>query len=97
MTKAGNTGGNLFFQVLCDTGFGTCPKGAHYPKPHGKVVLKPLPRAIPTMPDPCQGVPANPWCPRKPHGHAGHHGPSVTVAAPVLPVVRTARRPQPAS
>jgi len=63
-TKAGNTGGNLFTQVLCDTGLSSCPKGAHYPKPNGKVVLKPLPIGLPTMPNPCQGVPANPWCPK---------------------------------
>jgi hypothetical protein len=62
-TKAGNTGGSLFAQVLCDTGLAACPKGAHYPKPSGKVVLKPLPVGLPTMPNPCQGVPANPWCP----------------------------------
>lgn len=87
-TKAGNSGGSLFLQVLCDTGLGTCPKGTHYPKPTGKVVLKPLPRALPTMPDPCRGVPANPWCPRKPQGHPRHHGPSVTVAAISYPAVR---------
>jgi Right handed beta helix region len=95
-TKAGNTGGQLFFQVLCDTGLGTCPKGAHYPKPNGKVVLKRLPRGLPTMPDPCQGVPANPWCPRGTPGQARHHRPSATAGAPAPPAARTARKPQPA-
>jgi hypothetical protein len=71
-TTAGNTGGSLFPQVLCDTGLAACPKGARYPRPNGKVVLKALPRGLPTMPDPCQGVPANPWCPGgRPAGHQG--------------------------
>ncbi len=64
ITKAGNTGGALFAQVLCDTGLEACPAGAHYPKVTGKVVLKPLPRNLPTMRNPCANVPANPWCPR---------------------------------
>ncbi len=63
ITKAANTGGPLLAQVLCDTGFGTCPKDAHYPKVTGKVVLKPLPKNLPTMPNPCANVPVNPWCP----------------------------------
>jgi hypothetical protein len=60
-TKAGNTGGPLLGQVLCDTGFGTCPAGAHYPA-HTTVQLERYPAGLPTMPDPCRGVPANPWC-----------------------------------
>ncbi len=60
-TKAGNTGGPLLEQVLCDTGFGTCPAGAHYPPTTG-VQLERFPQGLPTMPDPCRGVPANPWC-----------------------------------
>jgi hypothetical protein len=63
-TTAANSGGALLGQVLCDTGLGPCPPGAHYPKPGRKVVLKRLPAGLPTMPDPCAGVPANPWCPR---------------------------------
>ena len=27
------------------------------------VVMHPLPKGIPTMPNPCAGVPANAWCP----------------------------------
>jgi len=57
-----NTGGSLLAQVLCDTGFGTCPAGASYPKPTG-VVMHPLPTTLPSMPNPCAGVPANAWCP----------------------------------
>lgn len=52
---------DLLAQVLCDTNFGTCPPGATYPKKTG-VVMHPLPVNLPTMPNPCKGVPANPWC-----------------------------------
>jgi hypothetical protein len=61
IVKAANTGGALLSQVLCDTRVGTCPAGAHYP-PHTTVVLHPLPTNLPTMPNPCDGVPDNPWC-----------------------------------
>jgi len=62
LTTAANTGGALFNQVLCDTGFGTCPAGASYPQGTG-VEMQPMPTSgIPTMNDPCQGVPANAWC-----------------------------------
>ncbi len=60
-TTAGNTGGPLLAQVLCDTGFGTCPPGAVYP-PRTGVIMHPLPKDIPSMPDPCTGVPGNAWC-----------------------------------
>jgi hypothetical protein len=60
-TTAGNTGGPLLAQVLCDTGFGTCPSGAVYP-PRTGVIMHPLPKDIPSMPDPCTGVPGNAWC-----------------------------------
>jgi hypothetical protein len=62
LTAAANTGGPLLGQVLCDTGFGTCPTGARYPQP-GRVVMHRLPKDLPSMPDPCRGVPANAWCP----------------------------------
>jgi len=61
-TTAANTGGPLLAQVLCDTGFGSCPAGATYPVRTG-VIMHPLPHGIPTMPNPCAGVPANVWCP----------------------------------
>jgi hypothetical protein len=53
-------------QVLCDSQFtGTpCPPGAMYPQSTG-VVMPPLPKGLKTMPNPCKGVPRNPWCPRK--------------------------------
>ena len=74
-TKAGNSGGQLFPQVLCDTGLSTCPPGSNYPKPNGTVVLKRLPIGLPTMPNPCAGVLSNPWCPNGAPLRHGHHGP----------------------
>ncbi|MGH9017095.1 MAG: hypothetical protein ACRDY1_05030, partial [Acidimicrobiales bacterium] len=64
-TAAANTGGPLLGQVLCDTGFGSCPAGASYP-PAGTPVMRRLPKNLPSMPNPCQGVPENKWCP---NGH----------------------------
>jgi len=54
-------------EVLCDSlinlkPFG-CRKGDHYPH-QTKVVMHPLPKGLKTMPNPCAGVPANPWCKR---------------------------------
>jgi len=60
-TTAGNTGGPLLAQVLCDTGGGPCAADAVYPATTG-VVMQPLPKGIPTMPNPCAGVPSNAWC-----------------------------------
>ena len=63
-TTSGNAFGpaqQLYFQALCDTGLGSCPKGSKYP-PRTGVVLHKLPTTLPTMPNPCSGVPANPWC-----------------------------------
>ncbi len=60
-TTTANTSGPLLAQVLCDTAFGTCPAGATYPVRTG-VIMHPLPKGIPTMPNPCAGVPANAWC-----------------------------------
>ena len=39
----------------------------HYPN-HGRVVIHKLPPQ-PSMPNPCAGVPANPWCPSNASGH----------------------------
>jgi len=57
-----NVGGALLGEVLCDTGFGTCPAGSRYPQ-LTVIVMHPLPSTLPSMPNPCKGVPANPWCP----------------------------------
>lgn len=77
-TKTGNAGGALFDQVLCDTGLGTCPANANYPKVTGTVVLKPLPQNLPTMPNPCANVPANPWCPPGAHTWDGNGAAATT-------------------
>jgi len=62
----------LTVQALCDTDFlsqaspsapsCTLPVVASYPKTT-TVTLKPLPAGLAPMPDPCAGVPVNPWCP----------------------------------
>jgi hypothetical protein len=64
---------NLLFidEVACDsqsvaigpiTGGQTCLPGAKYPR-RSTIVTHPLPAGLPAMPNPCAGVPANPWCP----------------------------------
>src|SRR3954447_1654859 len=55
----------LVNELICNTGLltGACPAGSHYPR-RKKVVMHPLPKGLTSMPDPCKGVPANPWCPR---------------------------------
>ena len=55
-------------EVLCDSQvkvppFG-CQPGDHYPR-RTRIVMHRLPRHLPTMPNPCAGVPANPWCPAR--------------------------------
>ncbi len=55
-------------EVLCDSSislppFG-CQPGDHYPH-RTHVVMHPLPKHLKTMPNPCQGVPSNPWCGRR--------------------------------
>jgi hypothetical protein len=97
-STAADTGGALLDQVLCDTGLASCPSGAHYPKPGKKVVLKRLPKGLPTMPDPCAGVPANPWCPgpATPKGGGDYRAVTAAATTAVLFVV-PARRPRRAS
>jgi hypothetical protein len=58
------TGGDnttLTTQAGCDARVLPCDPSMHYPG-HGSVVIHPLPPQE-SMPDPCAGVPANPWCP----------------------------------
>ena len=60
-------------EVACDSTislFGlppnfSCPPNANYPRQDpSKIVMAPLPVSdLPTMPDPCAGVPTNAWCP----------------------------------
>ncbi len=60
-TKAGNTGGPLLAQALCDFGSAPCGPNMVYPQSTG-VVMHALPKGLPTMQDPCSGVPDNAWC-----------------------------------
>ena len=60
-TTAANTGGPLLAQVLCDFGSTPCGPDMVYPKTTG-VQKHPLPKSLPTMSDPCSGVPDNAWC-----------------------------------
>jgi hypothetical protein len=65
-TTAANPGGELFTQVLCDTGFaavvGISCTGANYPTPSTPPTMTTVPTNLPSMPNPCQGVPDNAWC-----------------------------------
>jgi hypothetical protein len=78
-TASGNTGGDLLSQVLCDARLSSCPSGANYPTPTGTVTLEPVPSNLPTMPDPCKGVPSNPWCTQASSG--GSEGRDISAAA----------------
>jgi hypothetical protein len=68
LVPAGASDARLLGEAVCDSLLEpipgqprTCPTG-HYPQ-GTHVVMHPLPKDLPTMPDPCAGVPANPWCP----------------------------------
>ncbi|MDR3416837.1 MAG: NosD domain-containing protein [Nevskia sp.] len=55
----------LALQVLCNTqALFKCPSSiaANYPRAT-QIQLMPIPANEPGLPDPCAGVPANPWCP----------------------------------
>jgi hypothetical protein len=60
-TTSTSLDGALVTQVECDAGLAPCPVGAKYPAQTG-VHLERLPRGLPTMADPCAGVPSNAWC-----------------------------------
>ncbi|MGO9959850.1 MAG: hypothetical protein ACLP50_28390 [Solirubrobacteraceae bacterium] len=67
---AGSSDSRFLGEVLCDSQVeiapgtpASCPSGS-YPRAT-KIVMHQLPKNLPTMPDPCQGVPANPWCTRR--------------------------------
>jgi hypothetical protein len=57
-----NLDGPLVAQVECDSRLATCPAGSNYPAQTG-VRLQAPPTGLPTMPNPCAGVPSNAWCP----------------------------------
>ncbi len=72
--KGASTDPKFFGEVLCDsqiTPGSACPTGP-YPRRH-RVVMHRLPQGLKTMPNPCAGVPTNPWCPRRRRGqHSGY-------------------------
>jgi hypothetical protein len=64
---AGSSSPAFLAEVLCDSQVeispgtpASCPTGQYPRRTH--VIMHPLPDALKTMPDPCAGVPANPWC-----------------------------------
>ena len=59
-TTKTNTG-ELLTQVGCDFGLLPCGSNSVYPPKTG-VIVHPLPKGLPSMPDPCSGVPDNAWC-----------------------------------
>jgi hypothetical protein len=65
---AGNSNPAFLDEVLCDSQVqivsgvpASCPTG-QYPR-RTRVIMHPLPRNLRSMPNPCDGVPVNPWCP----------------------------------
>jgi parallel beta-helix repeat protein len=54
-------------QVACASQIvGPCPNvpaATSYPRPAPTFPLPPVPSTLPSMPNPCSGVPKNPWCP----------------------------------
>ncbi len=65
-TGSGEINQPLLEQVECNTQILStkpCPAGSEYPRKTA-VKMHALPRAkkLPTMPNPCAGVPKNPWC-----------------------------------
>jgi hypothetical protein len=68
------TAGSFTNEVLCDAQVSLaagakppCQPTDHYPR-RTKVVMHPLPKRLATMPNPCAGVPTNPWCRAKKQG-----------------------------
>jgi hypothetical protein len=69
-TPAGSSDSRFLGEVLCDSQVqvvpgtpASCPSGP-YPRV-SKIIMHPLPKSLKSMPDPCAGVPANPWCSRR--------------------------------
>jgi hypothetical protein len=67
---SGSSDPRFLGEALCDSQVelvpGTppsCPSGPYPRATH--IVMHPLPRHLKTMPNPCAGVPSNPWCGRR--------------------------------
>jgi hypothetical protein len=56
--------GTFLNEVYCDSelDIALCLPTDHYPR-RTRVIMHTLPKGLATMPHPCAGVPANPWCP----------------------------------
>ena len=72
--QVGTANNNLLLlaEAGCDTGLAPmfCQPTDSYPR-RTKVVMHPLPtKKLDSMPNPCTGVPANPWCPARKRGQA---------------------------
>jgi len=98
-TTSSNTGGPLLAQVECDAGFLQCSSTEVYPQRTVTKLAK-VPGHLPTMPNPCAGVPTNPWCGSASALGSLHrsHGVLAAIAVgavvPTLPaVIRRRRRP----
>ncbi len=78
-TTTTNGDNTLLAQVECDTRLAACPAGSNYP-PQTGVHLEPLPQGLPTMANPCAGVPSNAWCTSTGSslGRTARHGPHLT-------------------
>jgi hypothetical protein len=70
-SQANPQSGQFTQEVLCDSQVSLSPGAAppcqrtdHYPRV-SKVVVHRLPKGLKSMPNPCAGVPANPWCRHK--------------------------------
>jgi hypothetical protein len=92
---ATNLDDTLVTQVECDSRLAPCPAGANYPAQTG-VRLEPFPRGLPTMPNPCAGVPTNSWCSSgRPVGSSlggpAHPGHPASALAPRLEVAAAYR------
>ena len=90
-TTSTHLDGTLVSQVECDARMAPCPAGSNYP-PQTGVKLAPMPQGLPSMADPCAGVPANAWCSSQSSGSSlgvpgksrgGHHPPGSTASATV--------------
>jgi len=69
-TPPGSSDSRFLGEVLCDSQVqvvpgtpASCPSGP-YPRV-SKIVMHPLPKSLKSMPNPCAGVPANPWCSKR--------------------------------
>jgi hypothetical protein len=67
---AGGDNTTLTAQAGCDARVLPCDPSMNYPTPGAVVIHKLPPQA--SMPNPCAGVPANPWCPSTTSGSRRH-------------------------